>query len=304
MRPQLLLLASFLATSSSASDCNEGYSLCAPNGATSSTVPPLGSSDFQNLFNDIVSSSLPASKRSLPLEARGSASLCCVSSLSCLAMANLAIPFCYDKFTTNFFLPDGSYGTVVGGSYTSSSGDHANLETGDYTLANGTTGNIYSTNAAAKPNLSVLVLPSQFTGTGAGSAIPVTNLGSPVTLTYTLTYPGTTVNPTTIPGTQSLETILVPLTTTVSASGTIVTSVASLTETLFTSLSGSTVPGTTKAASTVTFTTTSAAGAVTAGGATASASTTTKKNGASRNVEFSLVGGVFALLGMGIVAVL
>jgi hypothetical protein len=108
-------------------------------------------------------------------------------------MANLAIPFCYDKFTTNYFLPDNSYGTVVGGAYTGSNGDIANLETGDYTLANGKTGNIYSNDLSKKPNTAALPIPSQYTASGVGPAIPASGLGDAVTKTFVTTPPGSTI---------------------------------------------------------------------------------------------------------------
>jgi hypothetical protein len=197
---------------------------------------------------------------------------------------------CYDKFTTNFFLPDGSYGTVVGGSYTSSSGAHANLETGDYTLANGQTGNIYSDDPAAKPDTATLPMPSQFTASGVGSAVPISSLGTQVTLTYTTTIPGSvvppvTISPSTISGVVSQETILLPTTISTDVAGeailsvVVVTSLSALTE------SSSIVPGTTLPASiangVVTVVTTTEVHAVMATGTGASASTT-KKSPADR----------------------
>ncbi len=200
MRLDVLLIA-LVATRASAGSgsvldaaggCADGLVICAPPGATSTTTPQIGDAAFQNLFVDIVQSSLPPSKRSL--SNRAVASLCCNALLSCLTITALGLPMCYDKFTTNFVLPDGSYGTVANGSYTSSSGDTANLETGNYTLANGQTGNIYSSNAVAKPNTATLPIPSQFTSSGVGSAVPISGLGSPVTLTYT-----TTLSPSLVP---------------------------------------------------------------------------------------------------------
>lgn len=132
-----------------------------PAGALTTATPQIGENEFQNLFMDIVQSSLPASKCSLAT--RDDASLCCVSTLDCLAMNTLSIPCCYDRFTTNYFLPDGSFGTVVGGAYTSATKDTANLETGDFTLSNGTKDNLYNANEAAKAEISALPMPSQFT---------------------------------------------------------------------------------------------------------------------------------------------
>jgi hypothetical protein len=128
-------------------------------------------------------------------------------------MANLHIPFCYDKFTTNFFLPDGSFGTIVGGSYTSPSGDVANLVSGEYTLVDGQKGNIYSDNASARPDTATLPIPTQFTASGVGTAIPASALGGQVTLTYTTTLPGSTIPPFTIPPVTIYKSTTIPGTT-------------------------------------------------------------------------------------------
>ena len=75
----------------------------------------------------------------------------------CLLLQGLNFPFCYvsvpllelyrstlilfrTNYTTNYYLPGGSYGQIVSGNYTASDGSTANLITGDYTLTDGTTG--------------------------------------------------------------------------------------------------------------------------------------------------------------------
>lgn len=218
--------------------CASGYTVCAPPGAITIQVPRIGDATIQGLFVDLVDSSLPSgnSRRSIHVVQAG-ASLCCISSLTCLTMSSLLIPFCYDRFTTNYFLPDGSYGTVVGGSYETSSGDSANLLTGDYTLKDGTTGNIYASNEAAKPNTATLHLPAQFTGQGVGSPIPASALGDVVTVIYTTVLPGTTVLPSTISAsTESAQVVgesAVPATTQTStlAGSTLISTELATTET-------------------------------------------------------------------------
>ncbi|KAG4033407.1 hypothetical protein MFRU_005g04140 [Monilinia fructicola] len=300
-------------TLKSRGDCRQGYTLCSPASATTANTPQIGDSDFVNLFQDIVLSSLPASKRSLSppsgasIEKRDPASLCCISSLTCLSMHSLNIPFCYDQFTTNYYLPDDSYGTVVGGSYTSPSGATANLETGDYTNKDGTTGNIYSSNEAAKPNTQTLPMPSQFTASGVGSAIPASALGG-VTITYTTTLPASTIPATTIPATTisesvSTQTISVPTTITTEIEGSRVVSTEVEVETSLTTIPGTTRSKTTRSASTVsesvaTVTTVVQSGASGLSGA-ASATATGKSGGGKVEMGVSgLVGmlGVMALV--------
>ena len=65
-------------------------------------------------------------------------------------------------------------------------------------MTDGSSGNIYSSQgASAKPNTATLTVPTQYTASGVGSAIPVSQLGE--WTTYTTTIPGTTVPPSTIP---------------------------------------------------------------------------------------------------------
>ena len=101
-----------------------------------------------------------------------------------------------DKFTTNYVLPGGAYGQVVSGNYTSGNGI-VNLLTGQYSMTDGTKGNIYgSQSSLAKPDTATLTMPTQYTATGVGSAIPVSKLGE--WTTYTTIVPGTTISPTTV----------------------------------------------------------------------------------------------------------
>lgn len=83
------------------------------------------------------------------------------------------------------------------GNYTASDGV-ANLLSGEYTLSDGTHGNIYgSPSSPSKPDTATLTVPTQFTAAGVGSAIPVSALGE--WSVYTTTIPGTTISPSTVP---------------------------------------------------------------------------------------------------------
>ncbi|RDW91863.1 hypothetical protein BP5796_01257 [Coleophoma crateriformis] len=261
--------------------CSTGYSVCAPAGATLD-VPQIGDPDFQNLYVDLVQSPLTHFKREP--QAESSTVLCCNSSLDCLLMANLLIPFCYDKFTTNFHLPDGSYGTLWGGNYTSLEGDTADLVNGVYTLADGTTGDIYS--SVAPPDVATLAIPLQYQGTGVGSAIPLSSLGFQVSTTITETIPATTVAATTIPEstlaptTQSTVTTI--LSTTISTiSDSPVTSIISIASTVVTTKPATTIPVSTVQATTISAMTTTLTSLAPAGVKSASASATSSGTAAS-----------------------
>lgn len=304
----------FAALVSDLNTCASGYSLCAPPDVTTIVTPQIGDSDLQDLYTDILSSSLPSFKKR-SLSSRGSASVCCITSLTCLAMSSLAIPFCYDKFTTNYYLPDGSYGTLVSGKYTSSTGDEANLQSGNYTLVNGTTGNIYADDEAKKPNTATLAIPSQYTAAGVGGAIPASALGDMVTLTYTTTVPASTqlpatIDPTTVPGsTRTIASVYEPSTTitTVISSSTVIITHTIATSQVTSVILASTIPGTTLELSTkessvgiVTATVASSVASSITSASTATAATTSKKSAGSRQepwVEGILLGLVMGYLG-------
>ncbi|RMZ83936.1 hypothetical protein DV737_g1498, partial [Chaetothyriales sp. CBS 132003] len=72
----------------------------------------------------------------------------------------------HDKFTTNYFLNDGSHGTVSNGTYETSDGGWANLVTGDYRLPDGTEGNVYANDPADAPDSNSVSVPTPFTSSG------------------------------------------------------------------------------------------------------------------------------------------
>ncbi|CAI6335223.1 unnamed protein product [Periconia digitata] len=193
-----IITLGFLATSQATlinnaprDDCNP----CRPQGATGSSSPSFGP-DLKTLYTDVLGSvkdihfrkrnvdaTSPENGDSSSLSSRADA-FCCRESLDCVNIQNLNIPMCYDKFTTNFQLPDGSYGSLTTGDF-SSGGSKANLFTGQYSKDGGESGNIYANDAAAKPNTATLSIPPQFTGTGVGSAIPASEIASLITTTST-----------------------------------------------------------------------------------------------------------------------
>lgn len=87
------------------------------------------------------------------------------------------------------------------GEFNTSDGTRINLVYGDYTLVNGTTGNIYNdypSSSLKPPVTATMLIPSQWTSKGEGSAIPATGLGTTASLsTVTTTFPATTVAPST-----------------------------------------------------------------------------------------------------------
>jgi len=176
---------------------------CQPQGATGTTPPTVGSG-LSSLYIDVLDSVKGISFRKRYIDLRAEQGFCCRQSLDCVNVQNLNIPMCYDKYTTNYAFPDGSYGSLTNGDYTSGSAK-ANLISGNYTSGNDN-GNIYASNASAKPNTATLSIPPQYTGTGVGTAIPATELGS--IIIYTTTIPGTTFTaPTTVPQTVRVATV-------------------------------------------------------------------------------------------------
>lgn len=153
-----------------------------------------------------------------------------------------------DNYTTNYYLPGGSYGQIVSGSYTASDGSTANLITGNYTLTDRTTGNIYgSPSSPSKPNTVTLDMPTQYTASGSISVIPVSALGQEIT--YTTVIPGTTIPPSIVSAVTAI-----PITANERAT------------TLVSTEAASTIPGTTIAAHTSTVTTRVAVPSATAKG--------------------------------------
>jgi hypothetical protein len=175
-------------------DGDDSYKACKPQGATTDSPPSVGPG-LSSLYTNVVASvqGISFEQRSVDERAEGFA---CHPGLNCVNVQNLNIPMCYDKFTTNFQFPDGSYGTIATGDY-HSGGTDVNLINGNYTK-DGQGANIYSENEAEKPNTSTMSIPPQFTGTGVGGAIPVSQLGSIVVFTTTLP-PVTYTAPTTVP---------------------------------------------------------------------------------------------------------
>lgn len=187
-----LLTLGFLLTTQATPTANtprDDCEPCTPQGATTSTAPSFDP-DLKNLYIDVLnsvkdihfqkrsSSSSPSSP--FLLAPRADSTFCCRESLDCVTIQNLNIPMCYDKFTTNYQLPDGSYGSLTTGDFTSG-GSKANLLTGQYSKQGGESGNIYASDGAARPNTATLSIPPQFTGTGVGSAIPASEIGGVVT---------------------------------------------------------------------------------------------------------------------------
>lgn len=296
-------------------DCGSGLTACRPPGVISDVTPKIGDPDFRALFSDIVRSLLPNIERAMART--DSQPICCVSSLSCLAMANLAIPFCYDKFTTNYFLPDGSFGTVVKGTYTSSNQDVANLESGDYKLVTGEEGNIYSGYESEKPDLANLPIPTQYTSAGVGSAIPASALGGRMTVTYTTTISGRTVSPSTVlastlPNVVISLPIILTVTTTNTISntvivGTTVKNTFSSYTSMGTGIPGRTFPGTTIPPQTITLTTTEAVSQSTefssSSMVTASTSGSPKQNASIRQISPNMVLHLgIAIFSMGVIS--
>ncbi|ERF74529.1 hypothetical protein EPUS_08940 [Endocarpon pusillum Z07020] len=164
--------------------CPENYKPCSLPGVSKSSVPVVDNS-LSGLYVDLVSSVKPQpvirdlGANQVHHQARDmSVSICCAEGIECRQLNVWDLPFCWDRFTTNFFLPDGSYGNLFTGYYNSASGAIANLVSGDIALPNGRTANIYSDAPQARPVTSLLAVPTPWTSKGLGTAIPNSELGA------------------------------------------------------------------------------------------------------------------------------
>jgi hypothetical protein len=181
---------------------------CNPQGATGTKPPPFGP-DLKSLYTNMLVSvkDIHFRKRNADsIDARDDG-FCCRESLDCVNVQSLNVPMCYDKFTTNYQFPDGSFGSLTTGDYTQG-GSKANLLNGQYTKDGGESGNIYAEDVSAKPNTATLSIPPQYTAAGQGSAIPASEIGSVVVITTEIG--GTTVSnaPTTLPALTTLGTTI------------------------------------------------------------------------------------------------
>lgn len=184
-----VIAAAFASSLDSRSNANnDPCEPCHPPGATASSPPAVGP-NLNTLYVDVLSSVKGVKFHKRSVQAREEKEFCCRQSLDCVTVQNLNIAMCYDKFTTNYAFPDGSYGSLTTGDYKSGSAS-VNLLTGQYTNGN-ENGNIYASNPSAKPNTATLSIPPQFTGTGVGTAIPGNQLGS--LIVHTTMISGTAV---------------------------------------------------------------------------------------------------------------
>ncbi|ETN36496.1 uncharacterized protein HMPREF1541_08774 [Cyphellophora europaea CBS 101466] len=134
--------------------CSPSFIRCAPTGASRRGVPIVGP-DLARFFDELVYT---------------------VQDMSDVPLSSASVS--KDRFTTSYFLPDGSYGTAWDGSYYTPAGDMANLISGEYHMHDGTAGNIYDESPADKPDPSDLPIPTPWTSSGIGTAIPASQLGA------------------------------------------------------------------------------------------------------------------------------
>ncbi|KAK7533105.1 uncharacterized protein J3D65DRAFT_634371 [Phyllosticta citribraziliensis] len=192
--------------------CGKNMQVCSPSGATTSHLPSLGP-DLSSLYVDLLSTveGVHFAKRHSKDDDDDddndddTVAFCCSAATSCLLLSSTScpgkIPICYDKYTTNFVLPDGTTGTIAAGTLNLPDGSNADLFSGAYTNASShVSGNLYVSSssssgdssssshstshhdaAADKPNTTTLSIPPVYTAAGVGSAIPISALGTLVT---------------------------------------------------------------------------------------------------------------------------
>ncbi|KAF2426176.1 hypothetical protein EJ08DRAFT_663366 [Tothia fuscella] len=188
----LLQCSILIITAVNASSDKGACSACDLAGIKSTIPPVIGKDDMGRFYEALLKSvvGIHFLRGSLSTGSGGSVPLCCAQSTDGLLVAEYGLPFCYDKFTTSYFVPDKSYGNLHTGNYTLKNGDSANLVSGAFQM-NGKTGNMYTT-GDTKPNTGTISAPSPWTSSGIGHAIPPTALG--------LTIPPTTVSARTVAG--------------------------------------------------------------------------------------------------------
>ncbi|KAK5071309.1 hypothetical protein LTR64_007812 [Lithohypha guttulata] len=231
--------------------CSSDFRVCAPPGLTTNTLGPI-SSQWGQLYSDIISTvngysiedgDGPTTTLVDPDgPARREMAFCCSNIADCLIVKNYGIQMCWDRYTTNVFFPDGTYGSVVSADFNTSTGDSVNLVYGEYTLGDGQKGNIYQGEAATsmKPDTATMTRPRSWTSSGEGSAIPATELGTS--------------------GEMSTMTTVIAATTEAASTGDSITLIATMTDcqncpAYNTTIAGLTDPGTTRQASTAVITT-------------------------------------------------
>ncbi|KAF2876532.1 hypothetical protein BDV95DRAFT_602512 [Massariosphaeria phaeospora] len=194
----LRFLALALLATVHANSARQACSPCNPQGATGTNAPAVGSG-LASLYTNVLASvkDIHFRKRQMKAVVAREDGFCCRQTVDCVKVQTQNIPMCYDKFTTQYTFPDGSFGSLTTGDYISGQ-LKANLISGEYTKEGGDKGDIYAEDAAAKPNTATMSIPPQWTAEGVGSAIPATELGSVVLITATM--PGTTITaPTVLP---------------------------------------------------------------------------------------------------------
>jgi len=155
---------------------------CDPEGASDAGGPAL-EADLTSLYVDVLETvkDINFRKRSLYRNVpRLIEDFCCQSNLDCVTVVNYNLAICYDKFTTHYAFPDGSWGSLTDGTYTTSEGT-ADLINGNYTKTTGETGDIYAAAPEDKPNTATLSIPPQWTATGVGPALQPTEMATFVT---------------------------------------------------------------------------------------------------------------------------
>ncbi|KAI9674195.1 MAG: hypothetical protein M1817_002013 [Caeruleum heppii] len=156
--------------------CPNWYYDCNPSGQRNSSVADFGD-PLSTLYIDFLDAKTGEHKDEQDVAGLValmrlpdlSTTMCCFLNTQCLLISELDVPFCYDRDGTDYFLPDGSYGSILSGNYTAADGSSANLYTGYYLLKNGSTGNFYDSSGEQMAEASRQTTPSLATPTGTQS---------------------------------------------------------------------------------------------------------------------------------------
>ncbi|KAF2747180.1 hypothetical protein M011DRAFT_477625 [Sporormia fimetaria CBS 119925] len=178
---------------------------CRPELSITDKLPPVGEELdllYQNALGSVQWADIHFKKRAEnQVEERGQVPTVFCCQFDCLNLMYYNVAMCYDKYTTQFSFPDGSWGSLTTGEFVDNDGAYLRMFEGSYMDKDGKRGNVYDKNPEASPNLAILSIPPQWTGSSLppGREAPPTDIASLAT-TETTTSEYHPTDPAIFPG--------------------------------------------------------------------------------------------------------